>query len=168
MGKRHPNPCLVKIHRSYTVEEVARMLGKHKNTIRNWVKKGLPVIDDNRPMLILGTDLIAFIKKNRGKNKQKCQPGQLYCVRCREPRFPTGGMADYTSITEKVGKLTAICPTCDSIMHQRVSLAKIIESCKKMDITFPKEMQHIVDTFNPCVNSDLKQGAPRHEKIQPG
>lgn len=34
MGKRHPNPRLAKIHRSYTVEEVAGVFGVHRNTVR--------------------------------------------------------------------------------------------------------------------------------------
>jgi len=143
MGKRYPNPRLVNIHRSYTVEEVARLLGKHKNTVRNWVKDGLATIDDKRPMLILGPDLVEFIKKRRAKNKQSCKPGELYCVRCRLPRFPAGDMAEYSPVTEKFGNLIAICPDCDSIMNQRVSLARIEEFCGKMDITFPKERQHI-------------------------
>jgi len=67
MGKRHPNPRLVKIHRSYTVEEIANLLGKHKNTVRNWIKDGLSTIDDKRPMLILGHDLAQFIKQSRAK-----------------------------------------------------------------------------------------------------
>ncbi len=68
MGKRHPNHRLVKIHRSYTVEDAAKVLGKHKNTVRNWFKDGLATIDNKRPMLILGQDLVAFIKKRRAKN----------------------------------------------------------------------------------------------------
>jgi Helix-turn-helix domain len=48
---RHPNPRLVKIHRSYTVEEVARILQKHKNTVRAWIKQGLRPIDGRRPIL---------------------------------------------------------------------------------------------------------------------
>jgi len=156
MGKRYPNPCLVKIHRSYTVEEAAKLLGKHKNTIRNWIKTGLTTIDDKRPMLIYGPDLVTFIKKLRAKNKQKCQPGELYCVRCRAPKFPADSMAEYTSLTEKVGNLIAICPDCYSIMNQRVNLANLKEICRNMDITFPKEMQHIVESIKPSVNSDLR------------
>ena len=45
MAKRHPNYRLVKIHRSYTVEEAAGSLGVHKNTVREWVKVGLPTSD---------------------------------------------------------------------------------------------------------------------------
>ncbi len=127
MRKRRPNPGHIKIHRSYTVEEVAKLCSMHKNTVRNWVKNGLTTIDNKRPMLILGHVLVTFIKKRRAKNKQTCKPGELYCVRCRVPRFPVAGMVDCTSVTEKIGNLKAICPDCDSIMNQRVSLARIEE-----------------------------------------
>jgi len=158
MGKRHPNPRLVKIHRSYSVEEAARLLCKHKNTVRKWIKDGLPTIDDKRPMLILGCDLVEYIKMRRKKNKQSCKPGQLYCVRCRLPKFPAGNMADYEPVAEKFGNLIAICPDCDSIINQRVSLARIGKICRKVDIAFPKDLQHIVKRTKPSVNSDLRQG----------
>lgn len=157
MGKRYPNHRLVKIHRSYTVEEAARLLDKHKNTVRKWVKEGLATIDDKRPMLILGHDLVEFIKKLRTKNKQTCKPGELYCVRCRIPKFPAGDMADYVPVSEKIGNLIAICPDCDSIMNRRVSLARIWEVCANLDITFPKDLRHIVKRTKPSVNSDLRQ-----------
>jgi hypothetical protein len=155
MRKRHPNHRLVKIHRSYSVEEIAKLFGIHKNTVRSWVKVGLTTIDDKRPMLILGHDLAAFLQARRLKNKRTCKPGELYCVRCRVPKFPAGDMADYEPVTEKIGNLIAICPDCHSIINRRVSLAKIEEVCGKMDITFPKAMRHIVESTKPTVNSDL-------------
>jgi hypothetical protein len=54
MGKRHPNPRLVKLHRSYTVEQIARLFDIHKNTVRAWVKQGLQPIDGQRPALFHG------------------------------------------------------------------------------------------------------------------
>ncbi len=158
MRKRHPNHRLVKIHRNYTVEDIANLFGIHKNTVRNWVKDGLATIDEKRPMLILGLELEAFIKERRAKNKQSCKPGQLYCVRCRVPKFPAEDMADYEPVTEKFGNLIAICPECDSIINRRVSLARIGEVCGNIDITFPKELQHIVKRTKPSVNSDLRIG----------
>ena len=142
------------------------LLGKHKNTVRNWVKSGLATIDEKRPMLILGHDLVAFVKKRRAKNKQKLKPGELYCVGCRDPKFPAGDMAEYSSVTAKIGNLIAICPDCDSIMNRRVSLARIEEVGGNVDITFPKEMRHIIKRTKPTVNSDLGQGVPNHEKTQ--
>ena len=32
------NPRRVKVHRSYTVEEVAKLFRVHKNTVRDWLK----------------------------------------------------------------------------------------------------------------------------------
>jgi hypothetical protein len=74
MRKRRPNYRLVKIHRNYSVEEVARLFGTHKNTVRAWVKAGLPTCDGKRPLLILGPDLAAYLKARRTKNKRPCQP----------------------------------------------------------------------------------------------
>ena len=168
MAKRYPNHRLVKRHRCYSVEEIADLLGKHKNTVRAWMKKGLAVIDNQRPMLIHGYDLITFLKKQRGKNKQHCKPGELYCVRCRAPKYPAENMADYSPVTDKFGNLKAICPDCNSIMNRRVSWLKIKTVCENLDVSFPKDQQHITETFNPSVNSDLRKGEQDHEKTQPG
>jgi predicted transcriptional regulator len=153
--RRYHNHRLVKIHRSYTVEEIARLFGIHKNTVRHWVKEGLATIDDKRPMLIIGHILTAFLQARRVKNKQTCNPGQLYCVRCRAPKSPAGDMADYIPITEKFGNLEAICPDCNAVMNRHVSMARIGEFREKMDISFPVALRRIVKRVNLSVNSDL-------------
>ncbi len=156
MKRRHPNHRLVKIHRSYTVEEIARLFVIHKNTVRRWTKEGLATIDDDkRPMLILGHVLAVFLQTRRVKNKRTCKPGEFYCVRCRVPKTPAGDMAEYSPITEKYGNLIAICPDCNAIMNRHVSMSRIGEFCAKMDISFPVAVQRIVERANPSVNSDL-------------
>ena len=80
----------------------------------------------------------------------------MYCVRCRLPKYPAAGMADYLPVTEKVGNLAAICPDCESIMHRCVSMANLGEVCGEMDITFPQALRHIRESSDPSVNSDLK------------
>ncbi|HUV68637.1 MAG TPA: helix-turn-helix domain-containing protein [Terracidiphilus sp.] len=107
MRTRRPNYRLVKIHRSYTVEEIARLFDIHKNTVCAWVKAGLPICDDKPPMLILGCELSAYLMARRTKNKRPCQPGEIYCVRCRAPKRPFGDMANYVPITESLGTLRA-------------------------------------------------------------
>jgi hypothetical protein len=156
MRKRYPNHRLVKSHRSYTVGEIASLLTKHKNTVRGWVKTGLPTNDDKRPILILGRHLAAFLQASRARSKHTCQPGELYCVRCRAPKFPAGAMADYVPVTEKLGNLKAICPDCGSIMNRRVSTAKLGQVRGKMDIAFPQALRRLSEISQPTVNSDLR------------
>jgi DNA-binding XRE family transcriptional regulator len=155
MGKRHPNHRHVKIHRSYTMEEGANVLGVHKNTIFQWIKAGLPTCDDKRPKLILGRELIAFLQVRRTKNKRTCRPGEIYCVRCRAPRSPAGDMADYEPITETFGNIIAICSDCGSIMNRRVSIAKLALVQEKMEITFPQAPRRLSESRQPTVNCDL-------------
>lgn len=155
MSKRHPNPRLAKIHRNYTVEEVAGVFGVHRNTVREWVKRGLPTSDGRRPVLILGGDLVAFLRARRVKNKRTCQPGEMYCVRCRAPRAPAGEMADYLPVTATLGNLIAICSACEAIMYRRVSLARLGAVRGKLDITLPQALPHIDESAEPAVNSDL-------------
>ena len=112
---------MVKTHRSYSVDEAARALGVAKGTIRRWLKSGkLPAIEGLRPALILGRELAGFLDKRR-KAKQPCVLQQCYCLACRAPREPAGGMADITLHTNGGGNMTALCSTCSSIMHKRVS-----------------------------------------------
>ena len=154
--KRHPNHRRVKTHRSYTVEEIAAVFGIHKNTVRAWVKGGLPTCDGKRPIVILGIDLIAFLQARRAKNKQTCQPGEIYCVRCRAPKLPAGDMAEYLPFTDKLGNLRGICPDCYSIINRSVSMAKLGQVRGKMDITFPQALRRVSESNQPAENSDLR------------
>jgi hypothetical protein len=150
---RHPNPRLVKTHRSYTVEEVATRFGVHRNTVREWVKRGLPTCDHKRPTLILGRDLAVFLHARRTKNRQTCAPGELYCVRCRAPRSPAGGMADYQPKTTTLGNLIGICPRCDALMYRRVNRATLDQIRGALEIRLTQGSEHIGESTDPSVNS---------------
>jgi hypothetical protein len=134
--RQHPNPRLVKINRNYTVEEIAKLFGIHKNTVRMWFKEGLPVIDDCRPALVLGKGLYEFLQTKRSKNKAKCQPGELYCFRCRKPRRPAHDMVDYHGVTDAIGNLVGICPVCETLMNQRIGKARLQTIKQYLGVTF--------------------------------
>ncbi len=140
------------------MEDIASLFGIHKNTVRAWVKVGLPTSDKKRPMLILGTDLAAFLQVRRMKNKRPCQPGEIYCVGCRAPKFPAGDIAEYLPVTEKFGSLIGICPDCEGIIYRRVSLAKLEQVRGKMNVTFSEAQRQVSERNEPTVNSDFRQG----------
>ena len=125
MAQRRHSHRLAKIHRSYTVDEVARLYRVHRNTVRGWIRAGLPMIDCRRPVMVLGLDLVAFHTKRRAKNKRPCTPGQIYCVRCRTPRTPAGSRAEYRPLTPRTGNLVGICPRCGTQIYKRASLANL-------------------------------------------
>jgi Helix-turn-helix domain len=158
MRKRRPNYRLVKIHRSYTVEEVALLFGTHKNTVRAWVKAGLPTSDSRRPTLILGRELAAYLQARRAMNKRPCKPGEIYCVRCRTPKRPAGNIAEYQPISATVGNLLAICPDCEGMIYRRTSSAKLSPMQATLDITFPEAGRQVSGSNAPIVNSDFSQG----------
>ena len=97
MSKRHPNPRLAKIHRTYTVEEIAGLYGIHRNTVRDWIKRGLPTCDTRRPQLVLGRDLVAFIQARRSS----LQRGFRTTILRTYPR--DGGMTALKAPTRRAG-----------------------------------------------------------------
>lgn len=160
MGQRLPNPRRAKIHRSYTVEEVAELYALHPNTVRQWIKRdGLPVCDDQRPLLILGSELAAFLARKRTANKRACQPGELYCLRCRTPQRPALGMVDYQPLTATGGNLVGLCSCCEGLICRRVSLATLMASAGNLDVRIAQGQEHISESSKPCVNSDSQPGA---------
>ena len=105
MAKRRYNPRLAKIHRSYTVEDVVTLYDVHKNTVRKWIKDGLLTCDNKRPTLILGQHLQEFLIRKRKKNKSSCPPGTIYCVSCKTPQKPVGGIVNYLPTSDTRGML---------------------------------------------------------------
>lgn len=119
MARQRANPRAIKLHRTYSVEDAARVLGVHKNSVRGWCKDGLKAIDNGRPILFLGSELRAFLERRNASRKRPCHPGTLYCFRCREPRAPALGMVDWTPINARIGNLKALCGICETVMHRR-------------------------------------------------
>ena len=125
MPARRVNPNRVKSHYSYTAGELAACLDVHKNTVRNWQRKGLEALDGQRPALFQGATVRAFLKSRRSSRKRPCAPGTLFCLSCRKPRRPALGMVDYQPLRPDSGNMRAICEVCESVMHRRIRFADL-------------------------------------------
>jgi hypothetical protein len=107
----------------YDLADIAKLLGVHGNTVRHWLKDGLAAIDNRRPILVQGAVLKAFVKERQRARRQKCQPGEFFCFRCRAPRKPWADMADLAVRTEKIANLTALCSVCETVMNKTIRWA---------------------------------------------
>jgi excisionase family DNA binding protein len=156
---RNANRRSIKIHRNYTVEEAARTTGCAKGTIRRWIKSGaLPAIADRKPNLILGGDLFDYLKA-RASSGPKLRLNECYCLKCRAPREPALGMADYVPLTPTTGNLRALCGICSTVMHKAVALAALAGI---LDVTVQQASKHITDTAKPSLNDHLAREPETH------
>jgi hypothetical protein len=153
------NARRVKIHRCYSVDEAARLLKVHKNTVRMWIKVGLQTVDARRPTLILGRELARFLHDRRQRSRKRCQPGQLYCVRCRAPTDPAARSAEYVPVTPKTGNLRAQCGACGTIAWRRVALQSLAAAVGELQVLFPEGLEHIADGASRSPNNDFEEVA---------
>jgi excisionase family DNA binding protein len=159
---RNPNRRSIKTHRNYTVEEAARATGCAKGTIRRWIKSGaLPAVTDRKPNLILGGDLFDYLKA-RATSGPKLRLNECYCLKCRAPREPALGMADYVPLTPTTGNLRALCSTCTTIMHKAVPLAAVAALAGILDVTVQQASKHISDIVKPSLNDHLAREPETH------
>ena len=161
MGYRHSNPRLAKIHRSYSVEEMARLFKVHKNTVRSWLKQGLKPIDDHRPIVVRGEGVRRFLAERRTRAKRSCGPGRIFCLPCRAPKVPAGKMAECVATSETTGTLRGICPDCDRIIYRTINPQKIAVVCGDLEVTLRQAPARIEETTKPNVNCDSAEGDHR-------
>jgi hypothetical protein len=159
VGARHPNYRCIKIHRTYTVDEIARLFQLHPNTVRAWSKQGLWPIDDRRPALFKGDVLAAFLRTRREKAKRPCRPGELYCLPCRQPKRPAGGVLEYIPSSPTVGNLRGICPTCHRTIHRRVNREKLSIVTGDLEVTLTAPAQRLLKRNDLLVKCELESEA---------
>lgn len=149
---RRIDPNAIKSHRSYSAKDLADKLGVHKNSIRQWQRDGLQPNDNTRPYLFHADTVRAFLAKRSAK--RHCPPGTIYCFRCRDARSPAGAMVDYVPKTPTRGNLSAICATCDTIMHRAASLASLATIMPGIDVQVSRAPSRLIGKPYPSLNCD--------------
>lgn len=132
----------IKSYRCYTIPEAATLVRVSGRTIRQWIKNGLPAMTDERPTLVRGDDLIAFIKARRAARKTKVAADAFYCLKCRAARKPAAGLVE-CQCSETRAKLSAFCNICETMMYKPIALSRL------------PEMRHIFDLSASAMPPDL-------------
>jgi len=117
---------LIRSHHVYTAVEAAIALGRTPRTVRRWIThEGLAAATDQRPWLIDGRDLKAFLDHRASERKVTLGDDQMFCLRCREARRPALDLVDYLPNGPATGLLQGICPVCDRVMHRAIRRADL-------------------------------------------
>jgi hypothetical protein len=164
--RRRIDPRRAKINRSYEVEEAARVVGAHRNTVRAWLRSGLKPIDDRRPTMIRGEELRRFLSERSTRRKRPTPSGMIFCLRCREPRVPALDMAEYVPLAPTFGNLQGFCSVCEAMLFRRVNLAKLHAVSAGLDVTIRPADPRISKREEPCLNNDSGPPVLAHAEIQ--
>lgn len=146
-----PNPNLVKIHRNYTVEEIAELFGISNATVRGWVKKGLPICEGAFPWLILGGELKAFLKQQRVKKAKRCADNEMYCLRCRAPRQWVSEVIEVEWVTPSIVNLKGFCVACGGLMNRRMNATNARANSALSGVAWPLVKKPIDDKPQPSL-----------------
>lgn len=150
----------IKAKHSYLIEPLAKQLSVHPNTVHEWIKAGLPRMDDAYPYVIYGEHIIAFLNERHRKRKSKLALEEFYCCGCQAPRTPWEGLAELHIRTSKTGLLKAICEQCQTRLNKMVSLSKTAELAMRLTLLHSP----LVQPAHNSANSETK-GAENHDSI---
>lgn len=128
----------IKSLRCYTIPEAAGVTGVSDRTIRAWIKQGLTAMTEERPTLVRGDALISYIQRQRQGRKSRLSPDEFYCLKCRAACKPAGGLVDCETDGTR-SKLTAMCETCDTIMHKPIAHERVAILNNIFDVTLRGE-----------------------------
>lgn len=154
--KRKYNTNLIKDTLSYSIYDIASLFGNHRATVRQWIKEGLPLIDNHKPFLVLGSDLKEFIKKRQGNRKTKCNPNEFYCCKCRKPRTSWENLVDLKILNERRLLIIGICSQCDTRMNKLSSLKKLDE-IKEIFAVQTIHNQNLIGFDPSIVNTNINE-----------
>ncbi len=138
MAKRRGLARRLKRRRHYNVAEAGRAIGVAPATVRTWFKSGLSPVANVFPPIIRGVDLIDFLRERSRKRKQRCGPGRMFCLRCKAPKAPAFGEAEYWPTGPARGWLRGLCPDCATVMQRRCSPAALAGARGDLSITLKR------------------------------
>lgn len=140
--KRKYNPKKVRRNYTYSVEDIAELLGVSAMTVFRWIsEEGLKRIPETKKYFVHGSHLIEFLIKKNIKNKKPCQDGEIYCCKCRKPRNPHAHSLKFKKLSNQTVRISGKCGVCAAAINKVVS-------GKKWNETHP---------LYPNINADIRQ-----------
>ena len=158
------NLRLIRQTMPYSIQEVADLYHLHPNAVRRWLRDGLKVVEQKRPYLIHGGDLIDFLQMRQEGRKRPSEPGQMYCCSCRASRYPTPGSTTVAHLNAKQVIVQGRCELCGTRMQQFGAAKRLDQLALEFAATSPPPL--LTDTADPPVQCQIDQGV-QNDRVQP-
>ena len=123
MPKKY-SPKTIVSKRSYTYREIAEHFKIHVRTVQSWRKEGLKIMDGSQPFLVMGSDLILFLKSRQSKRKISLNRGEFLCFVCRKPVVALNVESIYNGELggcKSSYRLSGVCPNCGVKVNRFIS-----------------------------------------------
>ena len=115
MSKRY-NKSLIKDNYTYSLEQIADLLGVDVVTVRRWIsKEGLKRIPKARPYLVHSSELKTFLNGRQERRTFKCGDNELPCMSCRAAREPATGSGEAIYQPNGCIRFQALCSQCGAM-----------------------------------------------------
>jgi excisionase family DNA binding protein len=140
--RRKYNLSRIRVNYTYSVEEIAELLGVATMTVFRWIaNEGLNRLPNSKKYFVHGSVVKDFLDRKNGKNKKPCAEHEIYCCKCRKPQFPNLQSLKTKSIPNGTIRLLGKCSLCSTAVNKVIS-------GKKWDQNHP---------FYPNINAGQKQ-----------
>lgn len=167
MAKRIYPLNVIKYWYVYDLDEICKLYAPyrlHRQTVRRWIKEGLPTIDERKPTLIYGNHLKAFLGKHNKAHKCHTAFEQFFCMKCRDARCPYKKQIQL-DLRNKCLQVKALCKECKSLMNKGY---KLDDLQKLKSIFYVVDVLELYDSTPPTVNTHFHAPNEKHksESIQ--
>jgi len=124
---------LITARRSYSIGEISSLLGVDRKTCGRWIKYGdLEIVEENtNPILVIGADLINFIKKKREKRRVTIKENEFYCMKCHKAVRAKIGSEQIIKTGKMIGKdnreqlkKIGVCENCNTPLNKFLGVCR--------------------------------------------
>lgn len=85
--------------------------------------------------MVHGLVLAEYLESRKPKKRPPFAPGEFDCWSCKRRGKPFGMMADYVTLTDKTGYLSALCGHCEESVSQIIGQARLLQYAAILEIT---------------------------------
>jgi len=168
MGKRNYSLKGIKYWWAYTIDEICEELyieyKLHPQTVREWIKKGLVVINGN-PILIYGYELKKFLMKMNESNRFHTEFDEMFCFTCKEATHFYKKQIKVDHIESRLN-VKARCRQCKGVMNKGYKLEDypklrrlfiIVDELELYDCDNPPCKTHIEAQLETHLNEPIQK-----------